>query len=112
MLNEHVMLVCAYVKQLPGFDRICMQGIATIIRNRSFAMLSMRTAHVVADGESYLMLSDSIQLTKKLILKMGGTEVTHRIFNYHNRLNRLNLSNYELATLCPMILSLPGFFMS
>jgi hypothetical protein len=112
MLCEHVKLVCAYAKNLPGFDRFCLQDKAKIIKNRIFSMQNLRITHLIVDDECYLMSPDSIQLTIKLSGKAVGTNEAEQILKYHNRLNSLNLTNYEMAVLCSMILSMPlaGYF--
>jgi hypothetical protein len=108
MLGQHVSRLAAYCQKLPGFDRIDLTDLATIIDQHTFAAIGLINSHLFIDGENYLMLNPDVQLTRHLMQKVLGPRFVCQIFTYHDNVNALGLSVYEIAAILPLILTSPG----
>lgn len=108
LLSEHTQAVTIYTRQLPGFNRICVQDLETIVMNHTFALLSFRMQYLYADNEIYYMLSDDVQMSRNLMRRTVGEMLAQKIYGYHERIETLGFTDHELAAICPFFLSLPG----
>lgn len=108
LLNFHVHVSAKYIRELPGFNRLAVEDIAIILKSRSFAIFGFRVQYLFVDNEYYMMIADNIQLNRQIMIKSFGDSFTNYIFDYHDRLNKLELTERELAVICPLILSMPG----
>lgn len=111
LLSEHTQAVTIYTRQLPGFNRICMEDLETIVKNHTFALLSFRMQYLYADNEIYYMLSDDIQMSRNLMRRTVGEMLAQKIYDYHERIETLGFTDHELAAICPFFLSLPGLLL-
>lgn len=110
MMGEHAKSFAYYCTQLPGFSRLNTLDLAYLVENNTFTAMVFKTARLFIDGENYLMLTPNVQLTRKLMTKTLGAPLVENIFSEHHEINELNFTDYELATLLPLVITSVGTF--
>lgn len=105
MLCNYAKSFINYIRQLPGFDNLCPQDFRTIVSQKLFTALGFNTTKLFVDNEYYLMLGEDFRFSKFVFDNFYGLELSEKIFNYHNRLNSLNLTDQEIAILIPFSLT-------
>ena len=99
-----VRLFVPYAKKLPGFAGICDEDLYKILDDNLPLIFAIRSTKLYINGETFYMDGET-HLNRKKIMKAFGFNDSMIIFEFHRRLNELNLSDYELAWLIPYIIA-------
>lgn len=99
-----VRLYVPYAKKLPGFAGICDEDLYRILDDNLPLIFAIRSTKLYINGETFYMDGET-HLNRKKIMKAFGFNDSMIIFEFHRRLNELNLSDYELAWLIPYVIT-------
>ena len=100
-----------YAELLPGFDNICTNDLITTLNDSLPVIFGLLATKLFINDECYLQ-HDGIQFTKKWMIEFVGADLADGIFNFHNKINELSLTNQEIALLIPFVLTSPGKYIS
>lgn len=96
-----------YAESLPGFDKTCTDDLITTLNDSLPVIFGLLVTKLFVDDECYLQ-QDEIQFTKRWMIEFVGADLAGCIFNFHNKINELCLTNQEVALLIPFVLTSPG----
>jgi hypothetical protein len=106
--SEHIKDYMIYTKELPGFNKICAEDLASIHRENITLIAMLRCQMLIIKGESYFV-SDNIQFCKSWTRKLFGEKACIHVFKLHTSFEDLHLTDNEMALVIPFILTSTGY---
>nr|ASL70502.1 nuclear receptor [Brachionus rotundiformis] len=94
-------------KEIPGLNELCQNDLTNLVNNRLFDYFLIKHSPLFINGESYLMLPNMIQYTRKWMLRIIGAEMVDIIFKFAHEFNSLKMTTKEMALLYPFVLTIP-----
>jgi hypothetical protein len=104
---NHAKLLVVFAKQIPGFNHLSTNDFVTAINTHLFCLFGIRSIRLFISNECFIMV-ENIQLTRKWLLRLYGEMFTNKVFLFHEHMNKVDLTNREVAMLIPFVLSTPG----
>lgn len=104
-IPQVVKSLIAFAREIPGLNELNPDDFNLIINNKIFDFFILRNAPLFINGESFMVLPNEIQYTRKWMNQVIGVEMTNNLFDFTNRFNKLGLTTKELALLYPLILT-------
>ena len=101
IVNELV----SFAKEIPGLNELNSHDFGTIINNKVFDFFTLRHCPLFINEESFMMLPNDIQYTRRWMLRIIGAEMTNALFEFTRKLNALRLTAKETALMYPLILT-------
>ena len=95
----------AFAREIPGLNELSQVDFNLIINNKVFDFFILRHAPLFINGESFMMLPNNIQYTRKWMNQVIGQEMADDLFNFSTRFNKLGLTTKEMALLYPLVLT-------
>ena len=103
-LGDFAKWVTRFAKELPGFNKLNLTDFSTMISSACMVLYGLHVDRYFTPVENYIIISNNIQVTKSRCFIIFGS-YTELIFEFHNRLSKLNLSENELSILYAYILT-------
>lgn len=107
-MQNHAHIFVSFVKNLPGFNNICQKDLTSIINGNLPNLLGFKITKLYINGESYFCMKNNLQLTRDWHIRLFGEAHCNAIFEFHNKLSSLKLTNQEMSLLIPFILTSMG----
>lgn len=107
-MQNHAQIFVSFVKNLPGFNNICQKDLTSIINGNLPNLLGFKITKLYINGESYFCMKNNLQLTRDWHIRLFGEAHSNAIFEFHNKLSSLKLTNQEMSLLIPFILTSIG----
>lgn len=104
-IPQVVKSLIAFAREIPGLNELNPDDFNLIINNKVFDFFILRNAPLFINGESFMVLPNEIQYTRKWMNQVIGVEMTNNLFDFTNRFNKLGLTTKEIALLYPLILT-------
>lgn len=95
----------AFAREIPGLNELTQTDFNLIINNKVFDFFILRHAPLFINGESFMMLPNNIQYTRKWMNLVIGQEMTDDLFSFSTSFNKLGLTTKEMALLYPLVLT-------
>lgn len=105
LFTDHTKSMTKYVRDLPGFDKLEPIKQLSIANECFFSGLGLKLNKLYIDGECYLTV-DNVNLKRKHTSKLMGPILCNDIFDHHEKIQSLNLTDNEISLLVPYIFSL------
>ena len=96
-----------FAKELPGLDRFCQHDFCKIVDINFPVFYGFLNTKLYINNELYLVLENT-RIDRNAFEQFFGTLLCFSIFEFHECLNNLNLTNQETALLFPFILTSTG----
>ena len=106
-LSSHIKAYVLYARELPGFNKMDVDDFSAILNDSIPPIFGLKITKFFIDDECYLLI-DHIQLSRKWMNLLIGKNVSDIIFEFHNKLHSLNITNQELALIFPYVLTSAG----
>lgn len=100
----HVKNLIAFAREIPAVNEFDPEDFQTIINNRLFDFWMIKHAPLMRQNESYTMLPNGLQYTRRWMTEIIGEEMVTNIFQFANQLNALELKAEEYALVFPIII--------
>ena len=112
-MKSYSSIVVSFVKELPGFDKVCQHDLTSIIEHSLSIFYPFLNTKLYIDGEFYIILGNFL-VDKFLFMEFFGKTIYDSYTEFMNNIQRLNLTNEEISLLIPFILTSPSklFFLS
>jgi hypothetical protein len=109
VMTIHVKEYLLYTKDLPGFSKICINDLNAIHAENMAPMFTLKFHKLHINGECYLM-ADDIQITRKWSNEIAGIKATDFVFDFHQKLSDLKLTDQEMSLIFPFIMTSTGSY--
>lgn len=96
------------VREIPGLNEISQKDLTTIINNRLFDYFIIKHSALFINGESFMMLPNNIQYTRKWMNCIIGEEMVDAMFKFATEFNSLRMTSKEISLIYPFIFTTPG----
>jgi len=100
----HVKNLIAFAREIPAINEFDPEDFQTIINNRLFDFWMIKHAPLMRQNESFTMLPNGLQYTRRWMTEIIGEEMVTNIFQFATQLNSLELKDEEYALLFPIII--------
>lgn len=101
---KNLITIC---KNIPGLNELTQVDLTNLVNNRLFDYFLIKHSPLLINGESYMMLPNQIQYTRKWMLRIIGEEMVDTMFDFANEFNSLKMTTKEIALMYPFILTVP-----
>jgi hypothetical protein len=107
ILSKHTRDYIRFVQNLPGFvDYIDVNDLIALAQDNLCLVFGLKVTKLFIDNEFYIT-ENGVQLSRKWMNSLLGTNVANGVFNFHSNFNQLNLLDQELALLIPILITTP-----
>jgi hypothetical protein len=108
-MTIHVKEYLLYTQDLPGFNKIAVEDLNAIHKENVAAMFTLKFHKLHINGECYFM-ADDIQITRKWSEEIAGVKASDFVFEFHQKLSDLKLTDQEMSLIFPFIITSTGYF--
>ena len=110
LLMKHTQDYLDLIQNIPGFiDLLDLNDVVSLAQDNLCFIFGLKVTHLFINNEFYAVIED-FQLSKKWMELLLGSEMAKRVFEFHESLNNLNLTDQEIALLIPILLTSPSNF--
>jgi len=95
----------SFATQIPGLSELNQADFNLIINNKVFDFFILRNAPLFINDESFMVLPNNIQYTRRWMNQVIGTEMTDDLFCFASRFNQMGFTVKEMALIYPYVLT-------
>ena len=107
-IPQCVKCLISFAKEMPGLNEISQKDLTLIINNKLFDYFIIKHSPLFINGESYCMLPNNIQYSRKWMSRVVGVEMVDRMFEFADEFNSLRMTSKEIALLFPFVFTSHG----
>ncbi|CAF1006532.1 unnamed protein product [Rotaria magnacalcarata] len=100
----HVKNLIAFAREMSAINEIHSDDFHKIMNNRLFDFWLIKHAPLIGNNESYMMLPNGLQYTRRWMNKIIGEEMVQTMFEFANKFNSLRLTHEEHALIFPVVI--------
>ena len=109
-LTSHYDSFIVFVKQIPGLERLNIQDIGQILKEKYFIIIDLSLRKLFIDDECYLT-TNGVQVNKYWMREFFGKKVSDLVFEFYQRIDELKLTKNEIALLAAFVITSPGIYL-
>jgi hypothetical protein len=107
LLSKHTSKYISFIQKLPGLtDCIDTNDLVMLAQDNLCLVFAMKVTNLFIENECYLCLN-GVQLSRKWMDSLLGTDIANRVFQFHSFFNQLKLTDHEIALLIPILITSP-----
>ena len=110
-IASHYETFIVYVKQIPGLERLPIQDIGQILKEKYYIIIDLSLRKLFIDDECYLAV-DGVWINKYWMREFFGKKICDLVFEFYQRLDELRLTSNEIALLISFIITSPGIYLN
>lgn len=95
-----------FIKELPGFHA-CHDNLNVLVNENLSVLFRFKMAKLFKDNEFHFVLNNT-PINRNLANQFFGSKICDCVYEFHELLNSLNLTNFEMALLIPFFLTISG----
>ncbi len=107
-IPQCVKCLISFAKEIPGLNEISQKDLTLIINNKLFDYFMIKHAPLFINNESFCMLPNNIQYTRKWMSIVVGDEMVEKMFEFANEFNSLRMTTKEVALMFPFVFTEHG----
>ncbi|CAF1423746.1 unnamed protein product [Adineta steineri] len=100
----HVKNLITFSREMPAINEIDSDDFHKMMNNRLFDFWMIKHAPLLQNNESYIMLPNGLQYTRKWMNKIIGEDMVEIMFEFAQKFNALKLTQEEYALIFPVVI--------